>query len=76
MKGKIKKEIILIINEIAESKISQETGKIDIDSLRFMEVVVALEKKFKIKIEQKHLPAMMSLDGIIKTVEKLLKKEK
>tara|TARA_Y100000996_G_C22224293_1_gene520879 strand:+ start:155 stop:388 length:234 start_codon:yes stop_codon:yes gene_type:complete len=75
MKNKIKKKDI--INVVAKSlminkkKIGEDTHSKDIDkwdSLGSMRIMFGLEKKFKIKINEKYLEKLNS----IKSIEKIL----
>jgi acyl carrier protein len=76
MKERLKKEIISIIKEVLEDEALEENRKVDIDSLKLMEILVVLEKKYKIRINEKYLPNLVSLEGTVGVVEKLLKKNK
>lgn len=76
MKEKLKKEIISIIKGVLEGGALEENSEVDIDSLKLMEIVVILEKKYKIRINEKYLPKLTSLEDIIRVVEELLRKNK
>lgn len=76
MKERLKKEITSIIKGVLEDEALEENSKVDIDSLKLMEILVVLEKKYKIRINEKYLPKLTSLEGIIRVVEGLLKKNK
>jgi acyl carrier protein len=64
MKENLKKEIIAIIKKVTEQDVLQRK-ELDIDSLMLMEVVVALEKKYGIKINEGDLSELVSLEGIV-----------
>jgi acyl carrier protein len=76
VKEKLKKEIISIIKGVLEGGALEENSEVDIDSLKLMEIVVILEKKYKIRINEKYLPKLTSLEDIIRVVEELLRKNK
>jgi acyl carrier protein len=76
----ISKEIIAIISEVSgedERKISPESNLADdleIDSIKAIEITVAIEKKFKISIRDEDIPKVINVKDTIVLVEDLIKK--
>jgi acyl carrier protein len=76
----IRKEIIAIISEVSgeeEQKITPESNlaaDLEIDSIKAIEITVAIEKKFKISIRDEDLPKIITVQDTIDLAEKLIKK--
>ena len=74
----IEKEIISILSEISgvdESDIKPETDlakDLDIDSIKAIEITVAIEKKFKISVRDEDVPKIMTLRQAVELVGQLL----
>ena len=74
----IEKEIISILSEISgvdESDIKPETDLVkdlDIDSIKAIEITVAIEKKFKISVRDEDVPKIMTLRQAVELVDQLL----
>ena len=74
----IEKEIISILSEISgvdESDIKPETDlakDLDIDSIKAIEITVAIEKKFKISVRDEDVPKIMTLRQAVELVDQLL----
>jgi acyl carrier protein len=72
------REVIAIISEVSgvnEEEIIPETKfyeDLDIDSIKAIEITVALEKKFKISIRDEDVPAITTVKEAIEIVEQLL----
>ncbi|MGW7272439.1 acyl carrier protein [Streptomyces sp. NPDC054864] len=65
------KEIVCDILEIEESEVTRTSlFKEDhsADSLRAIEILAALEKKFNVVIDQSELPRMVNIDGVYQVV--------
>lgn len=75
MHEELKSGITNLIKEVTEQNTVGEE-ELDIDSLLLMEVVVALEKKYGIKINEGDLSEMTSLEGIARVVEKKISGKK
>ncbi|WP_369390542.1 acyl carrier protein [Streptomyces sp. CG1] len=65
------KEIVCDILEIEEDEVTptslfKEDHKAD--SLRAIEILAALEKKFSVVIDQSELPRMVNIDGVYQVV--------
>lgn len=65
------KEIVCDILEIEEDEVTntslfKEDHKAD--SLRAIEILAALEKKFSVVIDQSQLPRMVNIDGVYQVV--------
>lgn len=73
----IEKEIISILSEISgvdESDIKPETDlakDLDIDSIKAIEITVAIEKKFKISVRDEDVPKIMTLQQAVELVGQL-----
>ena len=74
----IEKEIISILSEVSgvdESDIKAETDlakDLDIDSIKAIEITVAIEKKFKISVRDEDVPKIMTLRQAVGLVDQLL----
>lgn len=74
----VEKEIISILSEISgvdESDIKPETDlakDLDIDSIKAIEITVAIEKKFKISVRDEDVPKIMTLRQAVELVGQLL----
>ena len=74
----LEKEIISILSEISgvdESDIKPETDlakDLDIDSIKAIEITVAIEKKFKISVRDEDVPKIMTLRQAVELVGQLL----
>jgi len=74
----VEKEIISILSEISgvdESDIKPETDLVkdlDIDSIKAIEITVAIEKKFKISVRDEDVPKIMTLRQAVGLVDQLL----
>lgn len=74
----VEKEIISILSEISgvdESDIKPETDLVkdlDIDSIKAIEITVAIEKKFKISVRDEDVPKIMTLRQAVELVDQLL----
>ncbi len=72
------KEIIAIIADIAgfeESEISLDTNIVDdleVDSIKAIEITVAIEKKFKVSVRDEDVPKIVSVRQAVELVERLL----
>ena len=79
MKAKtVEKEIISLISEVSgfdEEKITTETNlpdDLEIDSIKAIEITVALEKKFKISVRDEDVPNITTVSQAVDMVNKLL----
>jgi acyl carrier protein len=74
----IEKEIVSILSEISgvdEADIKSETDlakDLDIDSIKAIEITVAIEKKFKISVRDEDVPKIMTLRQAVELVDQLL----
>ncbi len=72
------KEIISIISDISgfdEEGITPDTNltdNLEIDSIKAIEITVALEKKFKISIRDEDIPNITTVKQAVEQVNKLL----
>jgi acyl carrier protein len=76
----IAEEIIAIIADVAgceESDITPETNivkDLDVDSIKAIEITVAIEKKFHVSVRDEDVPKIISVKQAVDLVEKLLVK--
>jgi acyl carrier protein len=74
----IEKEIISIIADVSgfdEEEITEETNIVDdleVDSIKAIEITVAIEKKFKVKIRDEDVPRIVSVKQAVEVVKKAL----
>ena len=76
---KIKKDVkrtISEITEVPEDELKEDadfTSELGIDSMMALEMVAAIEKKYKIVIPEEDIPSIRSLKNIYSILEKSLK---
>ena len=74
----IEKEIIAIIADLTgyePSEITPETNivkDLEVDSIKAIEITVAIEKKYKIKVRDEDVPRIVSVSQAVELVTKLL----
>jgi len=74
----VEKEILLIISDVSgfdEEEITPETNiveDLEVDSIKAIEITVAIEKKFKISIRDEDVPRIVSVKQAVDVVERLL----
>ncbi len=74
----IEKEIISIISDVSgfdPGEIKPDTNlqnELEIDSIKAIEITVAIEKKFKISIRDEDVPNITTLRNAVELVNKLL----
>jgi acyl carrier protein len=74
----VEKEIVAILSEISgveEEEIGPDTRfyeDLEIDSVKAIEITVALEKKFKISIRDEYVPTLKTLRDASELVNNLL----
>jgi acyl carrier protein len=72
------KEIIAILADISgadEADIKPDTDlakDLDIDSIKAIEITVAIEKKFKVSVRDEDVPKIMTLRQAVDLVDRLL----
>ncbi len=78
MINNLEKEIISIIADISgseENEITIDTNiveDLDVDSIKAIEITVAIEKKFKIMVRDEDVPKIVSVKQAVDLVKKLL----
>lgn len=78
MSENIEKEIISIVADIAgvdEKDIMPETNflkDLEIDSIKTIEITVAIEKKFKISVRDEDVPKIATVSQAVELAQKLL----
>ncbi|MDR1066373.1 MAG: acyl carrier protein [Clostridiales bacterium] len=73
------KEIVVEIMEVEPDEIKMDTHFINdlgADSLKALEVMATLEKKYKIQIPEELLKRMVNLKSVIEVVEEVMAKVK
>jgi acyl carrier protein len=74
----IEKEIISIIADVSgfdEEEITAETNIVDdleVDSIKAIEITVAIEKKFKVKVRDEDVPRIVSVRQAVEVVKKAM----
>jgi len=78
MTDNVYKEIVSIIAEISgfdEQDITPETNiqkDLEVDSIKTIEITVAIEKKFKISVRDEDVPKITTVRQAVELVDKLL----
>ena len=74
----IEKEIIAIISDVTgfdTEEVTPETNivqDLEVDSIKAIEITVAIEKKFKVSVRDEDVPRIVSVKQAVDLVEKLL----
>jgi acyl carrier protein len=74
----VSKEIISIISDVTgydQEQITPETDivkDLEVDSIKAIEITVAIEKKFKVSIRDEDVPKIVSVKQAVELLEKLL----
>ncbi len=74
----IEKEIVAIIADVAgqeEETITPDTNivkDLEVDSIKTIEITVAIEKKYKIKVRDEDVPKIVTVRQAVELVERLL----
>lgn len=78
MVDNVEKEIISIVSEVSgidEKEITSETDlakDLEIDSIKAIEIVVAIEKKYKISVRDEDIPKINTVKQIVNLTMKSL----
>jgi acyl carrier protein len=78
MTENIEKKIIAIISDISgvdENEITSETNfqkDLEVDSIKTIEITVAIEKKFKISVRDEDVPKITTVRQAVDLVKKIL----
>jgi acyl carrier protein len=76
----VEKEIISIISEVSgmeEEEIKPESNlakDLEIDSIKAIEIIVALEKKFKVSVRDEDIPQITTVKQIVDLAKELIVK--
>jgi acyl carrier protein len=73
------KEIIADVAGVEAEEIRPETNltkDLDIDSIKAIEITVAIEKKFKVSVRDEDVPKIMTLEQAVSVVRQLLEQKK
>jgi acyl carrier protein len=82
MDDTMKKEIIAIISDVTgfdEEDITPDANfytELEVDSIKAIEITVAIEKKFKISVRDEDVPNITTVRQAIEVVEQLLADKK
>ena len=74
----VEKEIVSIISEVSgfdENEITSEKNffkDLEVDSIKAIEITVAIEKKFKISVRDEDVPKITTVKEAVELVNKLL----
>ena len=74
----IKKEIIAIMSDITGFDVEEITPEtnivkdLEVDSIKAIEITVAIEKKYKISIRDEDVPKIVTVKQALELVQKLL----
>ena len=80
MDQNVEKEIVAIIADVSgfeQKDITPDTNivtDLEVDSIKAIEITVAIEKKFKVSIRDEDVPKIVSVKQAVDLVEKLLMK--
>ncbi len=81
MEANIEKEIVSIISDVSGIDAAEITTDknffkdLEIDSIKAIEITVAIEKKFKISVRDEDVPKITTVKDAVELVEKLLTRE-
>ena len=82
MTENIEKDIIAIISDVSgyePEEIRPETNffqDLEVDSIKAIEITVAIEKKFKISVRDEDVPKLATVEQAVNLVNKLLEQKK
>lgn len=77
----IEQQIIAIMADVSgfdEAEITPETNiveDLEVDSIKAIEITVAIEKKFKVSVRDEDVPRIVSVKQAVELVQRLLAKE-
>jgi len=78
----IERDIIAIISDVSgyePEEIKPETNffqDLEVDSIKAIEITVAIEKKFKISVRDEDVPKLATVEQAVSLVKKLLEQKK
>jgi len=79
MNTSVEKEIIAIISDVSGFDVEEITANtkimqdLEVDSIKTIEITVAIEKKFGISVRDEDVPAITTVQDAIAVVEKMQK---
>lgn len=82
MENGIEREFISIVSDITgfePEEINSETNftkDLEVDSIKAIEITVAIEKRFKVSIRDEDVPKIMTVKQAVELVSNLLNQEK
>ena len=78
MHDNLEKEIVSIISDISGFDVKEITPEknffkdLEVDSVRAIEITVAIEKKFKISVRDEDVPKIVTVKQAVELVKKIL----
>ncbi len=78
MAANVEKEIISIISDVSGYDVEEITPEtnimkdLEVDSIKAIEITVAIEKKFKVSVRDEDVPKITTVKDALALVEKLL----
>ncbi len=69
------KKMIAEIAEVPEEKITEDVNLADdlgVDSMMALEIVAAIEKKYRVKISEEKIPTIRSFRNVVELLEELV----
>lgn len=78
----VKREVVSIIADVSgfsEEEITPDANffkDLEVDSIKAIEITVAMEKKFKISVRDEDVPNITTVKQAVELVEKLLEQKK
>ncbi len=74
----VEKEVISIISDVSGYEVDEITSEtnimkdLEVDSIKAIEITVAIEKKFKVSVRDEDVPKITTVKEAVSLVEKLL----
>jgi len=81
MDGTVEKNILAIISDVSGFDVEEITpdtnfyNDLEVDSIKAIEITVAIEKKFQISVRDEDVPNITTVKQAVEMVEKLMKEK-
>jgi len=81
MDGTVEKDILAIISDVSGFDVEEITpdtnfyNDLEVDSIKAIEITVAIEKKFQISVRDEDVPNITTVKQAVEMVEKLMKEK-
>jgi acyl carrier protein len=78
MAADVEKEVISIISDVSGYEVDEITSEtnimkdLEVDSIKAIEITVAIEKKFKVSVRDEDVPKITTVKDAVALVKKLL----